>query len=771
MQGRGSSCRPAAGLVLALGAMMALGPAGGGPWAAPPAGPGALSEITEVVAVEVPVQVVRDGEPVRGLTAGDFEIYEGRKRQPLTGFEVLDLRARQGQAVAAIPPSLRRHFLFLFDLSFSEPKSIVRARDMVRGMLPSLHPADLVAVATYSSAGGPKLVLGFTSDRRQVLKAIDTLGLPQLVDRNPDPLQLIAGAESSSVTGQSALKAAAAGGGTIMQQVEAEEIELLTIAARASDSGNRQQQQAVVGAFTRSFTDLARLMASVHGRKQVIYLSEGFDTAIVHGVEKAEDQGKIAEQSIAGEGYLTDSDARYGNTRGANVLEKMMEEFRRADCVIQAVDIGGLRAQGDQGPARSSGEGSLFVMAHDTGGELYRNFNDLGAAMGQMLAKNSLTYVLSIQPQGLKQDGSYHPLRVALKSGPATRGAQVSYRQGYYAPRPYRQRSAGERQLAVAEAVIGGGDRGELRTTVLAAPFAPPGRTRGAAAGGTAAAGAAGAGAAGAAGTAAAGAAGAAAAGADGKAYVAVVIEVDGASLLNGTAGDVLPLEVYAYAIDAAGEVHDFFSQSLRFELAKVIPLLDRTGLKFFGHLDLPPGDYSLRVLVRNAGNGDYGLSSEPLSVPAFDRSPAVLLPPFFAENPGRWLMVRESARAGEREVPYPFMVRDRTYVPALRPALAAAQDVAVALVGYNLPPGALEARATVLSADGRDLGRGDLTLGGRQAPDEGGAERLTATFRAPRGLEPGEYRLKIALVDARGVAHDSAARFVVAAPGPRTRG
>jgi len=736
--------------------MMALSSAGGGPWAAPlrpPSGSGALSETTEVVAVEVPVQVVRDGEPVRGLTAADFEVYEGRKRQAVTGFEVLDLRAGQGQAVAAIPPSLRRHFLFLFDLSFSEPKSIVRAREMVRGMLPSLHPADLVAVATYSTAGGPKLVLGFTSDRRQVLKAVDTLGLPELVDRNPDPLQLVAADESSSAAGRQALAATAIGSATPRQAMEASLIDFLNAQAQASDSANRQQQQAVVGAFTRSFTDLARLLASVHGRKQVIYLSEGFDTSVVHGVESAEDQGKIAAQSIAGEGYLTDSDARYGNTRGANVLEKMMEELRRADCVIQAVDIAGLRAQGDQAPVRPSGEGSLFVMAHDTGGELYRNFNDLGAAMSQLLAKSGLTYVLTIQPQGLKQDGSYHSLRVALKNGPAARGAQVSYRQGYYAPRPYRQRSTGERQLAVAEAVIGGGDRGEMHVTVMAAPFAPPGRPEAARTGGTGAAGAA------------------TAAGAAGKAYVAVVIEADGASLLNGTAGEVLPVEVYAYAIDTAGAVQDFFSQSMRFELAKVIPLLDRTGLKFFGHLDLPPGDYSLRVLVRNAGNGDFGLSSEAISVPAFDRSPAVLLPPFFAENPGRWLMVRETAKSGEREVPYPFMLGDRAYVPALRPALTAAQDVAVALIGYNLPAGALEARATVLSADGRDLGRGELTLDGRRPPDGEGAERLTATFRAPRGLEPGEYRLKVALVDARGVAHDSAARFLVAAPGPRTRG
>src|ERR1700724_2027080 len=108
-----------------------------------------FAESTQVTAVEVPVQVLRDGEPVRGLTAADFEVYEGRKRQAVTGFEALDLRAGQGQTGASIPPSLRRHFLFLFDLSFSEPRSVLKARQMVRDMLPALHPSDLLAVATW----------------------------------------------------------------------------------------------------------------------------------------------------------------------------------------------------------------------------------------------------------------------------------------------------------------------------------------------------------------------------------------------------------------------------------------------------------------------------------------------------------------------------------------------------------------------------------------------------------------------------------------------
>ncbi|HEX6863896.1 MAG TPA: hypothetical protein VF414_13805, partial [Thermoanaerobaculia bacterium] len=125
-----------------------------------------FAETTEVIAVEVPVQVLRDGEPVRGLTAADFEIYEGRKKMAITGFEVVDLEAPATAARAsAVPAAARRHFLLLFDFSFSDPQSVARGREAARGLVLGLHSADLVAVATYHASHGPKLVLGFTSDR------------------------------------------------------------------------------------------------------------------------------------------------------------------------------------------------------------------------------------------------------------------------------------------------------------------------------------------------------------------------------------------------------------------------------------------------------------------------------------------------------------------------------------------------------------------------------------------------------------------------------
>ncbi|MFP5284188.1 MAG: VWA domain-containing protein, partial [Thermoanaerobaculia bacterium] len=146
-----------------------------------------FEETSQVVAVEVPVNVVdRDGKPVRGLTAADFEIFDAGKRQEITGFEVVDLRTREaGADGTAAPreepkdvPSARRHFLLLFDFSFSSPTATFKARLAARDfLLNALHPSDLAAVATYSVEHGPQLVVTFTPDRAQLARAIDTLGM------------------------------------------------------------------------------------------------------------------------------------------------------------------------------------------------------------------------------------------------------------------------------------------------------------------------------------------------------------------------------------------------------------------------------------------------------------------------------------------------------------------------------------------------------------------------------------------------------------------
>ena len=698
-----------------------------------------FTESADIVVVEVPVQVLQDGKPVRGLTAGEFEVWDGRERPPVVGFEVLDLARPPAASAAgaqspAVPAAARRHFLLLFDLSFAEPRSIERARQAARDLLAEgLHPSDLVGVATYSTTRGASLALGFTSDRGQVEAALEGLDRPEMFDRGADPLRLLIadatpefGSGGESAQGKSA---------AIKESDAAMLGENLAAIAVEVERGTFEQKSADVLALTRSFAELARALSAVQGRKHVLYLSEGFDSSLLLGTADLSEQERMAAASAVGEYWKIDSSARYGSTRASNELERMLEELRRADCVVQAVDIGGVRAEAGN---RSPGRDSLFRMADATGGELVRNFNDLSAALEQVLDRTAVTYVLAIQPEGVKRDGSYHRLRVELKDKERLRGAKVVHRAGFYAPRPYAERNPLERLLEAGRQVIAGEESGTVAASVLAVPF------RGPAAEGKEAA----------------------------DAYVPVLIEVDGPSLLAGApAGGALPAEIYVYALDSAGAVRGYVTQTVALDLPKVGEALRQAGLKFFGHLDLPPGDYSLRVLVRNGATGASGLRVVPLRVPAVAAAGPVLLPPLFPEPPGKWLIVREAPRQTDRQVAYPFQLGGEPFVPAARPVLEPGREARLALAGYGLSPAGgegLRIRAQVLGPDGREAGRAGLRLVGREpAPQEvpGAPDRLEAAFRPP-ALPAGEYVLRVTVTGpagASGPPETSSIPFVIA--------
>jgi VWFA-related protein len=682
-----------------------------------------FSGTTQVLSIEVPVQVVRDGEPVRGLQAGDFQVWEGRRRLPVTGFETLDLAAVAAGKTAGIPAAARRHFLFLFDLAFSEPKSVVRARQAAAGLLDQLKPTDLVAVATYSARRGPQLVLGYTADRRQLKSALASLGLPDLV-QPIDPLRLVL----QEILGAGS---AAAGGRPLPHDslLDVGDPTVLEALAQNLEQADRSALKAQVETFTRSLSDLARQMSLVEGRKYLVFLSEGFDASLLQGAADPDRQEAMREQVLDGEAWRVQPEERYGLIETNNALERMLGEFRRADCTIQAVDIGGLHAGADQGPPRVAGRDSLLVMARGTGGDLYEHFNDLGVAMSQMLHRTSVTYVLSVEPEKAPEraPGEYHPLRVELTR--PLHGARLVHRPGYYPPKAYAAEEPIEKLLSAANQVMSAEESDAVATAVLATPFRSAGE----------------------------------------KANVPVLIDIDGASLLAGPQPATLPVEVYAYALDEAGAVHDFFTQTVGLDLARTGAAVRQSGLEFFGHLDLLPGDYSLRVLVRNGANGVSGLKVTALHVPAFAQGEAILLPPLIPATPSHALLVREEPRGdGDPPAPNPFLLRDQPFVPAVKPVLAPGEAVRLVLVAYNLGAGPWKGEATVIAAGGQEIPGGPLAISGRLAGADGGPDRAVATFRLPAGLPPGDYELRVTL--GPPIARSSAVRFSVS-PGPAKAG
>lgn len=655
-----------------------------------------FSGTASVVVVEVPVTVTRDGAPVDDLTAANFEISDKKKKQELTGFEFIDLREIDSIEPIGrpLPIAARRHFLMLFDLAWSKPEAMVEARRAARDLVSSLHPADLAGVALFTSTQGADLLLNFTSDRRQLELAIESLGVPTLVEQANDPLRLVFG----SVAGENESDS---GAGEIAEEKLLETLGRLAAAERAARLDR-------VTAFTGHLEALADLLSSVEGRKHVVYFSAGLPDELLLGKRELADtvQGGLGKETEA------DSGAWLGEVASQSRLADVIERFRRADCAIQAVDVSGLGKR----RGRRSGKESLGSLARGTGGDLFHGFEHLGEAMRRVLDETTVTYLLAFQPGPSALDGEYHALGVDLVDVP--RGTRVFHRAGYRAPEPFDATAQGQVRLETAELIMSEEEGGPIGLEVLAVPFPVEGQ----------------------------------------KTYVPVLLEIDGKSLATADAPEQLELEVYAYAWGTeTGRVHDFFVQPIGLDLAKVGTALEQTGVKYWGHFDLPPGRYTARVMVRDQHDGRYTVKRHTMTVPSPETSDALLLPPLFPEPAGKWLLVREGEDR-QRDVPYPFMARGQPYVPAARPVVPSEGSTPFHLRGFHLSDQA-GFQAMITSAEGRPVDAAALKLA---PPTAASGSFSVAAELETRGLEPGEYTLIGRAVGAAGQRPSCSIRFVV---------
>ncbi len=683
---------------------------------ATPVVPQIVTETTDVTLVEVPVQVTaRGGEPARGLGISDFELYDCGHRQLIDSLEVIDVsphaRGREGD----LPSVVRRRFLLLFDLTFSRPQAVVKARLAVRDfVLGALAPSDLVAVMIFTVETGPRFLVSFTSDRAQVARALDTLGTPSLlgVARAPDPLRLIL--ENPAVgfeVGAGGGPPAEAPGGQLVSD-DGRSAEVLAH-LRSLDLQLERQHTSIdrgrVSGWARALSQLARVLADIGGRKHLFYFSEGFDSGLLlgrpEGVAPSAESvgGRESLEAERGEHWLRESGNLFGDAALRQDLRQVVDQLRRADAVVDAIDIGGLSTASSA--TRSGRRGALSAIARGTGGRLHESLNDLGALLGRAVESTPLTYLLSFHPRDLVADGSFHELEVRLVELAEHR---VSHRAGYYAPRPFEALHPLEKSLLAADAIITATPRRDLEMALLLAPFR----------------------------------------GGDRSFYVPVILEIDGPSLIDGQHSQHLETELFAYATNERGEMRDFFTHRVVLDLAKARERLAASGLKFYGHLSLGAGRFRVRVLARNAETGHTTVQTVPLAIPRARDSEPRLLPPFFLEQPGRWLLAREPA--DDERVIYPFTIHGRPFIPAVRPVLRRGEPAELLLVAYGLSAAPVRLASRLVAEDGhRPLGA-PLELIERLADGAAGRVQLRARFD-PRGLLPGSYGLEITVSEVAG--------------------
>jgi VWFA-related protein len=160
---------------------------------APRASPAPPAFGSSITVVTVPVFVTDGrGRAIAGLTAEDFEVEDDGKPMRLVGVREFDASVEGAPAPpdSHDSPAARRHFLLLFDLSFSGINGLVRSQKAALEFVTNkLAPTDLVSIATFSANHGVRMLVGFTGDRFQLRRAIRTLGVLQ-PDQHADPLGL-----------------------------------------------------------------------------------------------------------------------------------------------------------------------------------------------------------------------------------------------------------------------------------------------------------------------------------------------------------------------------------------------------------------------------------------------------------------------------------------------------------------------------------------------------------------------------------------------------
>src|SRR5206468_11382840 len=101
-----------------------------------------------------------------------------------------------------------------------------------------------------------------------------------------------------------------------------------------------------------------------------------------------------------------------------------------------------------------------------------------------------------------------------------------------------------------------------------------------------------------------------------GMARVAVVVEIEGAALLAKQSDGLLRADVFFYALDPQGGLAGSAVRTVEIDLAQLGGEVRDGGIRFLGEVALPPGEASLRIMVRNAATGEMGLRVLPLAVP-----------------------------------------------------------------------------------------------------------------------------------------------------------
>lgn len=378
-----------------------------------------------IVNVEV-VVTDRDGKPVPGLSAADFEVREDGKDQTITNFyggptAVGDPTPgavpppSSGEAVRA-PEDLVTVVLFVDNAGLvpSQRDEVLR---QVKTLLESGWPGPGVQMMLASGSQSVHVVQPLTADRQRLLSGLETL-----LRESGRVGTTGASGFMNQVTEQSPFVPQ---GGSSATDIESQ-LQMVRAAAQQAYEAGRGYLAA-----QKQFVDS---LASIPGRKIILYLSEGFST------RPGEDLLRRFEArwgDAAGSGFSAAAEAtRYSLSNEFRTFLQRANSSRLTFFCVPGNAGGGVTGGVDQrymdrdvtiGSGQSMNQAqSLGSMAKATGGAVIPHNDQVGAGISMAVDDLRNAYVLGYANPH-PDAGTYHALKVKVKRD----GVIVRHREGY----------------------------------------------------------------------------------------------------------------------------------------------------------------------------------------------------------------------------------------------------------------------------------------------------------------------------------------------------
>jgi VWFA-related protein len=189
--------------------------------------------------------------------------------------------------------------------------------------------------------------------------------------------------------------------------------QVAAMALRIAEQGTEQSRSV----FHRLEEIIGR-MAALPGQRSVVLISPGFIYPTLQV-----DFSQVVDNAIRSSVFINALDARglYTPSLGPDISERNNDPNPVAAGVRTGWSLAGQERQVD----------ALLYLASDTGGNSFRNNNDLSEGLRQVASAPEAYYYLAFVPENFKFNGHYHSLKVVLRTKDKF---TIQTRRGYYAP-------------------------------------------------------------------------------------------------------------------------------------------------------------------------------------------------------------------------------------------------------------------------------------------------------------------------------------------------